>query len=130
MLRTHADGFEIEATRDVYIGEMREIASVLSARMGTPIVLDDHPFKREFTFDYLEEVRKYMKCWVEYPLDWKNNASVVPEGTVISTFLRAKDGSSLWTREELEHFSGVFAEFGFEMVTDYPSDRSLAKYVR
>jgi len=130
MLRTHTDGFEIEATRDVYIGEMREIASVLSARLCTPIVLDEQPYKREFTFDFLEEVRKYMRCWSEHPLDWKNNASIVPEGTLISTFLRAKDGSSLWTREELEFFSGVFAEFGFEMVTDYPSGRSLSKYVR
>jgi hypothetical protein len=130
MLRTHTDGFEIEATRDVYIGEMREIASVLSARMGTPIILDEQVHSREFTFDFLEEVRKYMRCWTEYPLDWKNNASIVPEGTVISTYLRAKDGSSLWTRENLETFSGVFAEFGFEMTTDYPSGRSLAKYVR
>jgi len=98
--------------------------------MGTPIILDEQVHSREFTFDYLEEVRKYMRCWTEYPLDWKNNASIVPEGTVISTYLRAKDGSSLWTRENLETFSGVFAEFGFEMTTDYPSGRSLAKYVR
>jgi len=130
MLRTHTDGFDIEATRDVYIGEMREIASVLSARTGTPIVLEEQPYRREFSFVFIEEVRKHMRCWVEFPLDWKNNASIVPEGTVISTYLRAKDGSTLWTREELEQFSGVFAEFGFEMVTDYPSDRSLAKYVR
>lgn len=130
MLRTHTTGFELEATRDVYIGEMREIASVLSARLGTPIVLDEQSYRREFTFDYLEEVRKYMRCCTDYPLDWKNNASIVPEGTVISTFLRAKDGSTLWTRSELEQFAGVFAEFGFDMVTDYPSNRSLSKYVR
>lgn len=129
MLHTQTDGFEIEATRDVYIGEMRDIPSVLSARMGTPIVLDN-TIRHECKFQFIEEVRKYMRCWTDYPIDWRDNANIIPEGTVISTYLRATDGSALWTLDELASFSSVLAEFGFEMITDYPRKRSLAKYVR
>lgn len=133
-LYTDCKGFDFTAGRVIYVGEIRDACSYLSANLGRPILLEYEHTKENAFFTFLfddEEVgEKFFRvyCADGHLVNFLNETDAVPDGTEFTTELRATGGAEVWLEDELEAFENALAHVGFTRTSKYP--KHLAKYTR
>lgn len=130
---TDCKGFDLATDRVVYVGEIRDACSYMSAALGRPILLDFSHAKQNQTFTFLfddEDVgEKFFRVHcVEEPVDFTNEAQPIVECTEFTTEIRSTGGADVWCTEELEAFEEALSHVGFKRTSKYP--KHLTKYTR
>ena len=130
-LYTHCKGFDLTTDRVVYVGEIRDACSFLSASLGTPILLEHDAHSKQFSFVFADDAvlsEKFFRVTCEEPIDFTDDANPIPDGLTFITDLRARDGAEVWFEDELEAFEEALLKIGFVRTSRYP--KRLAKYSR
>lgn len=132
-LYTDCKGFDLRTERVVFVGEIRDACSYLSATLGRPILLEYEHAKANSSFTFLfddEDIgEKFFRIHcVEEPIDFSDEAGAILDGSEFTTELRATDGADVWLEHELRAFEDVLLRIGFERISKYP--KHLAKYTR
>lgn len=132
-LYTDCKGFDLRTERVVFVGEIRDACSYLSATLGRPILLEYEHTKENSSFTFLfddEDIgEKFFRIHcVEEPVDFSDEAGAILDGSEFTTELRATDGADVWLEHELRAFEDVLLRIGFERSSKYP--KHLAKYTR
>jgi hypothetical protein len=128
---THCKGFDLTTDRVVYVGEIRDACSFLSASLGTPILLDHDAHSKQFSFVFADDSvlsEKFFRVMCDETIDFTDDANAIPDGVEFTTDLRAIDGAEVWFEEELEAFEEALLKIGFVRTSRYP--KRLAKYTR
>src|SRR5210317_747755 len=95
-LYTHCKGFDLTTDRVVYVGEIRDACSFLSASLGTPILLEHDAHSKQFSFVFADDAvlsEKFLRVTCEETIDFTDDANAIPDGLEFTTDLRAIDGA-------------------------------------
>lgn len=131
---TNCKGFDLFAERVIYVGEIRDACSYLSAALGRPVLLDyEHVTNNShftFLFDDEEMGEKFFRvyCSEDETVDFSDETQAIVDGTEFSTELRATGGADVWLQEELEAFEEALSRIGLQRSGKYP--KNLSKYSR
>jgi hypothetical protein len=72
----------------------------------------------------------FYKVWINRNEleEWENNEEILcDKDTIITTFLKSSDGTQPYTIEELKIFEKCFNQIGINVISKYPTKKSLKK---